>query len=279
MKDLNIVLLNYLSRDNTIRAVESIIKDLNSCPFDVQITVADNSENKDGVKELIAEKFPQVDFIDCRGNIGFGAGCNLGFFNTKARYYCTLNSDIIILENSKTVERMIHFMDANPHVGIVGPKLLNLDGSLQYSCYRFDLWSILIKPFKQIGLDKKFKWAGKLADRLQMKEFDHNETMPVDWVMGSAMFVRKEATDQTGFFDDRYFMYMEDSDWCREMWEKNWLVYYVHDIILIHGHARDSAKVPGAFKALFKNKLARIHLKSWMQYLWKWKNNFKHYVA
>ena len=66
-------------------------------------------------------------------------------------------------------------------------------------------------------------------------------------------------------------MYAEDSDWCRRMWEAYWPVYYVHDIVIKHAHGRGSAKVPGIFKALIKNKLARIHLSSWLKYMWKWR--------
>ena len=153
---------------------------------------------------------------------------------------------------------------------------MNMDGSLQYSCYRFDLQSIMIKPLKQINWDKKYKWIQKYADRLIMKDFDHNETRPVDWVLGAAMVVRKEVVDQLGWFDERYFMYLEDCDWCRTMWENGWPVYYVHDIVIMHMHARESAKVPGIIKALFKNKLARIHLASWGKYLLKWRG--KHWI-
>lgn len=277
MKDINIVFLNYLMKDDVERAVSSLLKDIVDCPFDAQITIADNSENKDGIKEAIAEKFPSVKFIDCGGNVGFGKGCNIGFKNTEARYFCALNPDTIIPEESRTIERIVRFMDEHPKIGMIGPKLLNMDGSLQYSCYRFDLPSIFIKPFKHIYLDKKYQWARRLSDRLLMKDFDHNETRPVDWVMGSAMVARKEATDKVGFFDDRYFMYMEDADWCRRMWENGWPVYYIHDIAIMHGHTRGSAKVSGAIKALFKNKLARIHLVSWCKYLWKWRGERKYF--
>ncbi|MDO8499618.1 MAG: glycosyltransferase family 2 protein [bacterium] len=278
MKDINIVFLNYLSKDNVLNALSSLVADIQNCPFDAQITVTDNSQNKDGIKDELAQKFSQVKYIDCGGNIGFGKGNNIGFANTPARYYFALNPDTIIPDNSKTIERIIRFMDANPKIGMMGPKLLNSDGTVQYSCYRFDFWSIFIKPFRQIGLDKKFTWAKNLSNRLEMKDWDHAETRPVDWVMGSAMVARKAVTDKVGWFDDRYFMYMEDSDWCRRMWEAGWPVYYVHDIVITHKHARESAKVPGVLKALFKNRLARIHLKSWAQYIWKWKNNFKYYA-
>lgn len=277
MKDIVIVYLNFKSKDDIARSLASLFKDIADCPYSVQVVVADNSQNADGIKDSLENNFPAVKYIDCGGNVGFGKGCNAGFAYCEARYYCTLNPDTVIQDQSKTVERIIKFMDSHPKIGMMGPKLLNLDGTIQYSCYRFDLPSILIKPFKQINLDKKYSWAKRYADRLQMKDWDHNETRPVDWIMGSAMIARKAATDQVGFFDDRYFMYMEDSDWCRRMWENGWAVYYNHEIVITHAHARESAKVPGV-RAIFKNKLARIHLKSWLQYLWKWKGNFKHYA-
>jgi GT2 family glycosyltransferase len=277
MKDINIVLLNYFMKDDILRAIDSLVLDIKNSIYDVQITVADNSENKDNIKEELVKKFPQVNYIDCGGNIGFGAGNNKGFKSCEARYYFALNRDTIIPENSNTITKIIEFMDSHPKIACIGPKLLNMDGSLQYSCYRFDLASILIKPLKQINLDKKYKWIKKHADKLIMKDFDHEKTMPVDWVLGAALVIRKETVEDIGWFDERYFMYLEDCDWCHRMWEKNWPVYYVCDIIILHAHARESAKVPGLFKAVFKNKLARIHANSWIKYLWKWRGNHKYY--
>ncbi|PLX28983.1 hypothetical protein C0581_00350 [Candidatus Parcubacteria bacterium] len=277
MKDINIVLLNYKCKDDIVRAVDSLVRDIEGCKYDVQITVADNSKNEDGMKEAL-QKFPQVLYVDSGGNVGFGKGNVNGFKAVEARYYFALNRDTVILENSKTVEHIIEYMDEHPKVGCMGPKLMNMDDSLQYSCYRFDLPSILIKPLKQINFDKKYKWVKKHADKLVMKDFDHNSTIPVDWVLGAAMIVRREVVDEIGWFDDRFFMYLEDADWCHRMWEAGWPVYYVHDIVIQHVHARDSAKVPGLLKALFKNKLARIHAKSWIQYLLKWRGNHKYYA-
>ena len=279
MKDINIVFVNYLMKADILEAVTSVLKDITNCQYDVQITVADNSENQDGTKEDLAAQFPQVKYIDCGSNVGFGKGNTIGFQSTPARYYFALNPDTIIPENSRVIERIIKFMDDHPKIGCIGPKLLGSDWTLQYSCYRFDLPSILIKPLKQINFDKKYKWVKKHSDRLLMKDFDHNETTPVDWVLGAAMVARQEVVDSIGWFDERYFMYLEDCDWCLTMWEKGWPVYYVHDIIIMHKHARESAKVPGIFNALIKNKLARIHLVSWVKYLWKWRKNHKYYAA
>ncbi|PIR77637.1 MAG: hypothetical protein COU30_01320, partial [Candidatus Magasanikbacteria bacterium CG10_big_fil_rev_8_21_14_0_10_38_6] len=92
-----------------------------------------------------------------------------------------------------------------------------------------------------------------------------------------AMFVRGTAYKEIGGFDDRFFMYFEDIDWSLRMWEAHWPVYYTHDIVLTHIHGKGSAKVPGVINALLKNKLARIHFKSWLQYMWKWRGNNKYY--
>lgn len=279
MKDINIVYVNYLMKDDILRAVEMLTGDIIGCPYEVQITVADNSQNQDKIKEALEEYFPAVQYIDCGGNVGYGRGNSVGFQSVPARYYFALNRDTIIPKGQKVIERMINFMDAEPKIGCIGPKLLNLDGTLQQTCYRFDWSSIAIKPLKHINFDKKYKWIKKYAERLMMADFDHNATRPVDWVLGAALMVRQEVVDQIGWFDKRYFMYLEDCDWCHQMWELGWPVYYVHDIVIYHRHARESAKVPGIFKALLKNKLARIHLASWFKYLWKWRTNHKYYAA
>lgn len=265
-------------KDDILRAVDSVVRDIENSGYDIQITVADNSENKDNIKEDLQKQFPQVVYVDSGGNVGFGKGNTIGFKTAEARYYFALNRDTIVPENSNTMKRIIEFMDREPKIGCIGPRLLNMDGTLQYSCYRFDLPSILIKPLKQLNFDKKYKWVRKRTEGLLMKDFDHGHTRPVDWVLGAAMVVRKEVVDEIGWFDDRYFMYLEDCDWCHRMWEAGWSVYYVHDIVIKHAHARGSAKVPGIFKALFKNKLARIHLASWFKYLWKWRGNHKYYA-
>lgn len=262
-------------RDDILNAIGSIERDLLNCPFQVQITVADNTSNVDGIKEALATKFPKVNYIDCGGNVGFGKGNTLGFRATPARYYFALNRDTIIPDNSRTIERLIRFMDEHPQIGCIGPKLVNLDGTLQYSCYRFDWPSILIKPLKQINWDQKYEWVRRRTDHLLMKDFNHNSTKPVDWVLGAAMIVRQEVVDKIGWFDERYLAYLEDCDWCRTMWENGFPVYYVHDIVVKHAHARDSAKVPGIIKALVKNKTARIHLSSWLKYIWKWRGKYK----
>ena len=129
LKDINIVFLNWRCKDDIVRAVDSLVKDLVGCPYDAQITVADNSDNCDQIKEALAEKFPSVVYVNTGGNIGFGKGNTVGFKQAKARYYFAINRDTIFPENGKTVEHIIKYMDEHPKIGCIGPKLLNMDGS------------------------------------------------------------------------------------------------------------------------------------------------------
>lgn len=277
MKDINIVFVNYHMKKDVLSAVESVVRDCNDSRVDAAITVVDNSQNKDNLRDELCTRFPSVSYVDAKQNVGFGKANTIGFQTTPARYYFALNPDTLLERGGKTIEAIIRFMDEHPKIGCIGPKLVNMDGSLQYACFRFNAASIFVKPLKHLRLDRKYGRIKKHVDRLDMRDFDHEKTQPVDWVLGAAMVVRKEVIDDIGWFDERYFMYMEDCDWCRTMWNHGWPVYYVHDIVIKHRHGRASAKVPGAFRALLKNRMARVHLGSWWKYLWKWRRTHKYY--
>ncbi len=277
MLDLHIVTVNYKTKEVLVAMLESLFLDLKSCSYAVAVTVVDNSQNSDGIKEALAQTFPKVVYKDAGNNLGFGRANNVGFREREARYYLALNPDTLLQEGANTITRMIQFLDAHPKIGAIGPKLVNVDGTLQYACYRFDLPSICVKPLKYVPQGHRIGRIRTLIDRLHMADFDHNSTRPVDWVLGAALMVRREVVEEVGFFDERYFMYMEDADWCRAMWEKGWPVYYVHDIIMTHRYARDSARIAGPVASMLKNKLARIHVMSWLRFLWKWRRAHRFY--
>lgn len=272
MKDISIALVNYHCEEKILRSLVSLLADISECPYKVGITVVDNSTANSTLRDKLASSFPQVSYIPLPTNVGFGKAGTIAFKTTPARYYFSLNPDTRFLENNHTIASIITFMDAHPEIGCIGPKLLNRDGSVQYSCFRFNLMSILIKPFRyvDIGFVKRNKFITKHIARLLMQDFDHNQTRPVDWVLGAAMILRKEIIEKIGWFDERFFLYFEDCDWCRRVWEAGSKVYYVPTITIEHDHARGSAEIHGIFRALIKNKLARIHAISWIKYLLKW---------
>lgn len=273
MLDILITVVNYKMKEHIDKCFASLFNDIKDSGLNVGVVVSDNASH-DGIEQMLKEKYPTVRYIQLSENDGFGKAQNVALKSSEARYYFVLNPDTYFFPDSHVIKRMYEFMEAHPKIGMLGPKILYPDGSLQYSCYRFPTWLhplISRSSFGEKGFGKK------IQTQALMKDFNHNETIPVDWIMGSAMFVRGTAVAQVGLFDDRFWMYYEDSDWCRRMWESGWPVYYVHTIVLEHLHGRGSAKVTGIFKSLLKNRLARIHLISWLKYMWKWRGNNKYY--
>lgn len=267
MHDINIVIVNYKTKDDLDACLGSLFAEIENIDLKIAVHVMDNSANTDGVKELIEGKHRKAVYMDCGGNIGFGAAQNKGFANQRAKYYIALNPDVEFIPKQKTLLRIFDFMEKNPEVGIAGPKNLNIDGSIQYSCCRnFGVFDQIIR---RLGLDGKSEALQKRVDYYLMKDFSHEETVPVDWVIGSFMMLRGELFEKIGFFDDRYFMYFEDCDLSRRSWETGNSVFYIHDIVVNHKHKRDSAE-ENPFLSVFTNKVARIHLRSWMKYHLKW---------
>lgn len=273
MHDICLTLVTTNEAKTVRTCLLSFFEDIKESALDIAVVIVDNASNDD-VAELLRKEFPRVQCIRQEKNVGFGASHNRAIAAVSARYYFVLNPDTTFPKEQHLLDRMFAFMESHPQVGMLGPRIHYPDGSLQYSCFRFP--SFLQPLYSRTKLGTKGK-GKRMADYFLMKDTDHEQTMPVDWVMGSAMFVRKDAIDAVGVFDERYWMYAEDSDWCRRMWEAGWPVYYLADVWIEHVHGRASAKVPGVVAALIKNKYARVHVISWLKYFWKWRGNKKYY--
>jgi hypothetical protein len=274
MFDVCITIVNTKEKEQIEKSLETLYKDSVNSGLNFKVVIIDNASH-DNIGDL-KTKFSNLDIIFQEKNQGFGRSHNIAIKSVEAKYYFVLNPDTVFPENGNFLRKMFDFMEKNPRVGIAGPKILYPDGSLQYSCFRFPSFFQPIYSRTKLGQSGK---GEKIKNKFLMKDFSHEKTLPVDWVMGSAMFVRAKAIEDAGMFDDWFWMYAEDSDWCRRMWEKNWCVYYVHDVVMSHAHGRASAKVPGVFNALLKNKYARAHLLSWFKYSWKWRGTNKYYAS
>ncbi len=272
--DINIVIVNYKTKDDVDICLSSVFRELKNSDLRVVVHVVDNSANVDNIKRVIENKYPKVRYVDNGGNLGFGAAQNIGLKKERARYYLVLNPDVEFIEGQNILKRMIDFMEGNNQVGIAGPKNLNIDGSVQLSCSRN--FGFFDQIFRRLGLDMKNDYFKKKVDRYLMKDFDHNKTVNVDWVIGSFMFIRASALENIGYFDDRFFMYFEDCDLCRRSWEAGLEVRYVHNILVKHKHKRDSAEEHALFSIL-TNNVTRIHLMSWIKYTLKWGPRKKHF--
>ncbi|MFA6908959.1 MAG: glycosyltransferase family 2 protein [Patescibacteria group bacterium] len=257
---LSIIILNYKTRGllkQCIRGIQEYTQGYSS-----ELIVVDNASH-DGTREMMQEEFPSVVFIETKKNLGFGAGMNAGMNIAHGDYFLLLNTDIAILDDA--IQRLVAYMDQHPRVGIAGPRLMNPDGSVQYSCYRFPSFFTALWRRSPFG---KLSSVRHLLKTYVMADFDHASSRPVDWILGACMIVRKEALQRVGMFDERFFLYVEDTDWCRRFWEQKWEVHYSADAEIVHYHGRQSAENPG-ISGIF-SYATRVHILSWMKYFLKY---------
>lgn len=266
--DLSIVIVNYKSLYKLANCLDSLSKS-DTPEISREIIVVENDSGDD---VNLLTRVLEFRIIKSDKNLGMGGGNNLGIKEAKGRYILVLNPDTLL--SSSAILTLFNYLEKNEEVGLVGPKLLYPDGSLQYSCARFP--GFFIPVLRRTFLGNKFK---KQRDSFIMVDFDHKSIKEVDWLMGSCLMFRKswkkaDGTEFQPLFDERYFMYFEDIDLCREIKKNGKKVIYNPEAIVIHDHARESAKNPW-YIALFRDKITRIHIYSWIKYFMKWgfKNN------
>jgi GT2 family glycosyltransferase len=260
--DLSLVILNYKTAGLTKQCVKTVDLHKPSCAY--EIIVVDNASG-DGVARRLGEAFPHVRVIESPRNVGYAAGNNIGIRASCGRYVLILNPDITVGPGS--IDAMVAFMDAHPDVGIMGPKLVHPDGSLDVSCYRFP--EPLTPLYRRTPLGKLP--AGRLAiDRYLMSEYDRRETRDVDWLLGAVLMVRRSALEKIGPLDERYFLYFEDTDWCRRFLAAGYRVVFHPGATMVHYHERLSAK--GSWATGLLRRSTRVHVASWIKYMKKWRN-------
>jgi len=231
---------------------------------DGEVIVADSHTQEETIT-MMREDFPQVRFFPYEKNVGMGALANKGLQEARGTYVFLINYDCVIDETS--VKSLGEYLDSHEEVGIIAPKILNFDGTLQYTCCRYYHPVTILYRRTPLG---NFSFAKKHLDRFIMKDVDHDTIIEPDWVMGSAMMVRKEEALSLGGFDARFFMYFEDTDLCRRYWESGKKVTYLPQAHVYHLHGKGSAR-GGLIRSLLCNKLTWIHIASACKYFWKYR--------
>lgn len=234
--DVSVIILNWNTRKLLQECLQTLTQPQNG--VGVEVIVVDNASSDDS-RDMARREFPQVTLIANPMNIGFGAGNNVGIPASTGRYVLFLNSDTQVTEGA--LKAMVDYADANPDVGILGPKLLNADGSLQYSCRQYPNLATGFLHNTPLGrLLPKNRFA---ADYL-MKNWDHATPRNVDWVSGAALMIRRTLLDQIGGFDEDYYMYCEDVDLCWRANHADSRVTYLPDAIIYHYIGKSSDLAP-----------------------------------
>jgi GT2 family glycosyltransferase len=235
MVDVAVIIVNWNAREDLRCCLQSLLPEP-SGQLRYEVWVVDNA-SVDGSPDMVVRSFPWAKLIRNTENAGFSKANNQVIDAAKSRYVFLLNSDAAI--HAGAIETLTRYADSHPEAGIIGPKVLNPDGTLQLSCRR---WPSLKAGFFRNTLLGRLFPKNKYAREYLMADLDHSSVTPVDWVSGCAMFIRRELIDRIGALDERFYMYCEDVDICFRAWMNGSQVVYVPTAVVTHAIGRSSDK-------------------------------------
>jgi GT2 family glycosyltransferase len=193
----------------------------------VETVVVDNGSS-DGTVAFVRERYPDVRLVESE-NRGLGAGWNIGLRETTSPYALLLNADAWLVDGA--LDRLVAFADGRPRAAVVGPRLLNPDGTLQRSVRGFPtVWRLATEYF----FLRKLAPGSSAFNAFYGGGFDHDEVHEVEVVMGACMLLRRTAVDEVGYCDEDYFLFSEETDWCYRFREAGWEVVFFPGAECVH---------------------------------------------
>jgi GT2 family glycosyltransferase len=268
--DLSIIIVNWNVRELLRGCLRSVVRDQESgmltpdpCLLTTEVIVIDNASS-DGSAAMVAAEFPAVRLVTNGENRGFTGGNNQGINLARGRYVFFLNPDTIVAEGA--LASMVSYLDEHMDVGVVGPQLCYGDGSLQSSRRRFPTFATALfesTPFAwHWPANPWARWYRmedqKAGDRGQKSEDKGQE---VDWLVGAALMTRWTVLEQVGGFDEGYFMYSEELDWCRRVKPAGWRIVYLPVAQIIHYEGKSSEQAATARHIRFQTSKIRYFRK------------------
>ncbi len=247
MKNLSIVIVSWNVRDLLLQCLDSIAVELaKNAGICAEIFVVDNASSDDSVTRL-KEGYSWIKLIENYDNVGFAAANNQAIRQSDAEYILLLNPDTIV--KSGGLANLITFMNSNSTAGAAGSKLLNVDGSLQPSCFpqptlSRELWRLFhFDRFYPLALYDMDKW-------------DDRSPRQVDIIQGTSLILRQAALQNVGLLDENFFMYSEEVDLCFRLRQANWSLFWAPTSQIVHYGGQSSQQVASAmFLQLYQNKL------------------------
>ena len=259
--DVSIVIINWNTKKLLRDCLASVYEKAGD--IDYEVIVVDNA-SVDGSSEMIRNEFRQIILIENPENRGFAAANNQAMAVAKGRYVLLLNSDTIVLGDA--IANTVRFADAHPKAGVIGCKVLNPDRTVQRTCFMFpSILNILLSSTYLYKLFPKSKFFG----REQMTWWDRSDVRQVDVVTGCFMLVRREAIDQVGMMDERFFMYGEETDWCYRFGKKGWKVMFAPVGRIIHFGGQSASQKPVAMIIQLRMSILKFIRKhnGWLSHL------------
>jgi N-acetylglucosaminyl-diphospho-decaprenol L-rhamnosyltransferase len=248
--DVSIVIVSWNTRMLTCQCLASLPAAAGGLQWDAW--VVDNA-SEDGSVAAIEAQFPHVHVIANAGNVGFAAANNQGIVASQGRYVLLLNSDTVMPVGS--LAALVGFADRHPRAGVIGPMLVNPDGSYQTGPTPFpSVWNELLSAS---GLGPRLTYRGYPSRSARAARM----AQTTDYVGGACMLGRREAIAQVGGLDEGYFMYSEEPDWCWRMRQHGWEVWYTPDSSVVHFGGQSTRQVREAMLvALYRSKVRFLRL-------------------
>lgn len=252
--ELSVTICSWNTVDDLRLCLQSLQDVRDEVPFEV--LVCDNNSEDDS-PNMVEQEFPWVRLFRMSRNLGFTGGHNYLLEQRSAPHALLLNSDTIV--HAGALATLMAHLKANPEDGILGPKLLNSDGSLQFSCRRFP--NPVAALFRNTPLGRLFP-NNRFTREYLMQDWTHDGPRHVDWVSGAALLARKELIDRIGTLDPEYFMFCEDVDWCWRTWKAGFKVVYVPNAVITHAIGRSTDKAPNRMIGRFHRAMFRFYRKN-----------------
>lgn len=256
MPNVSVIIVSYNVRYYIEQCLNSV---LHSYP-DVQVIVVDNN-SRDKSAEYLRERFPQVEVIANDFNAGFGKANNMALANVTGRYVLFLNPDTVVAE--RTIPGCVEYMDAHPETGAVGVRMQYGDGRFALESRR-SLPTPSVSFWHMTGLGKLFPHSRVFA-RYHLTYLNRDEVCPIDVVSGAYMFVRKEALDRTGGFDESFFMYGEDIDLSYRILQSGYVNRYL-PLPIVHYKGESTNKTSYHYAQVFYDAMQVFFDKHYHRY-------------
>ncbi len=251
LKTLSIVIVTWNCKKFTGECLDSLHAYRNDPQ--AEIIVVDNASS-DGTPELVRDSYPEVTLVQTGKNLGFAKGNNVGIRMSTGKYIFLINPDVKVLDGC--IERMISYMAENPKIGLLGPRMLGVDGKSARSYMGAPtLWRFFCRA---LFLDALFP-KSKLLGGYLMPYFNGDRIAEVDVLNGWFWMTRREALEQVGLLDESLFMYGDDLDWCKRFHKVGWKIVYFPEVESIHYGGGSS----GSHSVRFCVEMQRANLQYW----------------
>jgi GT2 family glycosyltransferase len=243
------IIVSFNSEAHLDRCLSAVLRD------DYEVVVVDCA-SKDRSVAIVRERYPTVRVSELDQNVGYGVGNNEGAALARGEYLLLLNPDAWPVKDA--IARLATFLDAHPRAALVGPRLLNPDGSLQPSVRGFpSLWRLATEYF----FLRWFAPRTRLLNAFYAANFDHRSQREAEFVAGAAVLVRRQAFNDVGGFDPAFFMFNDEVDLCRRLRDVGWTIEFTPEAEFIH--------VGGASTRTAASDMYREQLRSHLRFLAK----------